>query len=66
MSMQHGRGGMGVHKHGVSGHGGKPPKAKMRAMLQANKQLDEQEKIRAQKKQRMCGSIPELMKTEAK
>jgi hypothetical protein len=38
MSRQQGRGGMGSHKHGVSGHPGHPPKLRMWLKLLAKRE----------------------------
>jgi hypothetical protein len=38
MARQQGRGGIGSHKHGVSGHAGKSPKMRMAQELEARRQ----------------------------
>jgi hypothetical protein len=57
MSMQQGRGGMGSHKHSVSGEPGLPPGLKQSLAREENKR---REKI--SHRQRMYGSVPELMR----
>ncbi len=37
MSPQHGGGGMGMHKHGTSGHSGKSPRFRLAAKMEAEK-----------------------------
>jgi len=62
MSKQQGCGGMGSHKHGVSGVCGPSPKKKFAMMLLANQEIKEKEKTR---KMRSGGqkfnSVSELM-----
>jgi len=38
MTMQQGRGGMGPHKHGISGHAPRSPRYKFMQQLEANKE----------------------------
>jgi hypothetical protein len=48
--MQQGRGGMGSHKHGVSGRGGPSPKAKVNAARAANVELSKEQQQAARRK----------------
>ena len=59
--MHQGRGGMGSHKHGASGRGGSPPGLKQRLAREQNKRLKEREEARKRRRQRMYGTIRELM-----
>ncbi len=59
--MHQGRGGMGSHKHGVSGRGGSPPGLKQRLAREQNQRQDEQQETRKRRRQGMCNSIRELM-----
>lgn len=58
--MQQGRGGMGSHKHGISGYGGPSPRLKMWQKLEGAKPKPKR------KKQKMYGSIGELMGQEVR
>ena len=42
--MQQGRGGMGMHKHGVSGKPGRSPRYKFMQTLEANRRLSQKPK----------------------
>lgn len=57
MSMQQGRGGMGCHKHGVSGHTRLPPGLKQRLAREENKRRE-----KTSHWQRMYESVSELMR----
>ncbi len=59
--MHQGRGGMGSHKHGVSGRGGSPPGLKQRLAREQNQRQDEQQETRKRRRQGMYNSIRELM-----
>ncbi|MGH8651509.1 MAG: hypothetical protein ACREYE_04705 [Gammaproteobacteria bacterium] len=56
MSKQQGRGGMGTHKHGVSGKSGMPPRLKQQLAREENKRKDKKGR-----RQRMYDSIAALM-----
>jgi len=56
MSKQQGRGGMGSHKHGVSGKSGMPPGLKQQVAREENKRRDKKSR-----RQRMYNSIAALM-----
>jgi len=56
MSKQQGRGGMGSHKHGVSGKSGMPPGLKQQLAREENKRKDKKSR-----RQRMYDSIAALM-----
>lgn len=60
--MQQARGGMGNHKHGVSGRGGPSPKTKFMTAFEANRLAREQAALRP--KPRRYGSITEMMRQE--
>ena len=45
-SMQQGRGGMGSHKHGVSGHSGPSPRAKLMAALYDNRERATRKRVK--------------------
>ena len=62
--MQQGRGGMGNHKHAISGHSGPNPKAKFMRALDANR-MTEAEKQRKPKNP-VYQTIGELLAKEAK
>ena len=57
MSKQRGRGGMGSHKHGVSGRAG-PPRAVKWATAQF---FNEEAARRKARKQKMYGSVREVL-----
>lgn len=62
--MQTGKRGLGSHKHGISGHAGPTPGAKMQRAREAN-QLAEAE--RAKKPSRpVFGSVAEAMRSRRK
>lgn len=48
--MDKGRGGMGSHKHGISGHSGPSPRAKLMTALDANRELDQAAALRAERR----------------
>jgi hypothetical protein len=56
--MQQGRGGMGSHKHGVSGRAPRSPRYKFMQTLEDNKRRAEERKRKI--KPRMVSSIEEL------
>ncbi len=56
MSKQRGRGGMGSHKHGVSGRAGPP-----RAVKWATAEFFNKEAARKARKHKMCGSVREAL-----
>ncbi len=49
MVVQTGRGGMGNHKHGVSGKGGPSPKTKFMTCFDANREAQRNQKVRPQR-----------------
>lgn len=57
MSMQQGRGGMGSHKHGVSGHAGLPP-----GLKQCLAREDNERREKTSHRPRMYESVLELMR----
>jgi hypothetical protein len=57
---QQGRGGMGSHKHGISGHGGPSPKSKLMRALDANRE----EAARPKRRTRTYQSVADLMRQE--
>ena len=59
--MRQGRGGLGSHKHGVSGRGGAPPGMKQRLAREQNQRSKEQAQTRKRRRQRMYETIRELM-----
>ena len=59
--MHQGRGGMGSHKHGVSGRGGSPPGLKQRLAREQNQRSKERAQMRKRRRQRMYETIRELM-----
>ncbi len=59
--MHQGRGGMGSHKHGVSGRGGLPPGLKQRLAREQNQRSKERAQTRKRRKQRMYETVRELM-----
>lgn len=59
-STQQGRGGMGSHKHGVSGKSGPSPKTKFMTCFDANRLADQ--KADQRRKPRMWKSIKEALK----
>lgn len=62
MSKQAGRGGMGSHKHGISGHSGPSPKTKFMTTFDRNRE-DEMVKGFRRRRNRLSGwalSIREL------
>ncbi len=60
--MHQGRGGMGSHKHGVSGRGGAPPGLKQRLAREQNQRLSERQGTRKRRRQRIDETIRELMR----
>lgn len=46
MSNQAGRGGMGSHKHGTSGHPTRSPRYKFMQTLEANQELEQRSRLR--------------------
>ena len=56
--MQQGRGGMGSHKHGVSGHPPRSPRYKLMQTLEDNKRRAEVHKRKP--KPRMVSTIEDL------
>ncbi|MGH8651501.1 MAG: hypothetical protein ACREYE_04665 [Gammaproteobacteria bacterium] len=56
MSKQQGRGGIGSHKHGVSGKSGMPPRLKQQLAREENER-----KGKKSRRQRMYDSIAALM-----
>ena len=61
MSKQQGRGGMGSHKHGVSGHPGNPPKLRMWLKLLAKQ--EEVWRRRRFRQSEFFGSVKELFRS---
>ena len=59
-AMHQGRGGMGMHKHGVSGHPTRSPRFRMMTLLAARKE----EKDRKRPRARWYGSFRELFRHE--
>lgn len=66
MSGQSGRGGMGSHKHGISGHcgpNGRTTKATARLL---NREQETKTKLRAARKQAFVGNVRDLFKKGSK
>lgn len=62
MSSQSGRGGMGSHKHGTSGHARNNPVNMKQVARDINKGLDERARLRvARRSEGMTGSVPEAL-----
>jgi hypothetical protein len=61
MSKQQGRGGMGSHKHGVSGHPGHPPKLRMWSKILAKR--EEAWRRRRFRRSEFFGSVKELFRS---
>ncbi len=59
--MHQGRGGMGSHKHGVSGRGGSPPGLKQRLAREQSQRQSERTEARKRRRQRMYDTIRELI-----
>lgn len=61
--MQQGRGGMGSHKHGISGRGGPSPGTKQWNTRRANRELLKQQEIRRKHSaaRRMFNTVKEAL-----
>ncbi len=59
--MHQGRGGMGSHKHGVSGRGGPSPGLKQRLAREQNRRLKEREEVRKRRRSQFYDTVRELM-----
>jgi hypothetical protein len=59
--MHQGRGGMGSHKHGISGRGGSPPGLKQRLAREQIQRSKERAETRKRHRQPMYNTIRELM-----
>jgi len=57
--MQQGRGGMGSHKHGVSGHAPRSPRYKLRQTLEDNKRRAEA--CKRKPRSQMVSTVAELL-----
>jgi len=61
--MQQGRGGMGSHKHGISGHSGPSPRTKLMTCLENNRWLQSRKR---RPKPIMFGSVAEAFASVGK
>lgn len=61
MSGQQGRGGMGSHKHGVSGHCGPNGRTTKATARMLNREQEQRAKLKAAHRQEFTGSVRDLL-----
>ncbi len=60
--MQQGRGGMGSHKHGISGHSGPSPRFKFMRTFEANREREAETRAIRRRKPKMFPTVAEAFR----